>query len=81
MKKIKKTLTALIAIILISTLGSFSPSTKPGVPLAIIVNKDNPVASMSAGEVKLYWLRKIKSRWPAINKNIRPVDRKTHCIE
>ena len=80
MKKIKKIFAVLIAVLFISVLGGFAPP-KATVPLAIIVNKENPVASLSAGEVKLYWLRKIKSRWPAINKNIRPVDHKTHCVE
>ncbi|MDQ2657831.1 MAG: hypothetical protein M3Y60_10455 [Bacteroidota bacterium] len=45
--------------------------------IAIIVNKENPVGQLSAGEAKLYWLRKIKKRWPVVNKNIKPVDRKT----
>ena len=45
--------------------------------VAIIVNNENPVGQLSAGEVKLYWLRKIKKRWPVVNKNIKPVDRKT----
>ena len=44
--------------------------------VAIIVNKENTVDKLSAGEVKLYWLRKIKKRWPDLNKNIKPVDRK-----
>jgi ABC-type phosphate transport system substrate-binding protein len=31
--------------------------------------------------VKLYYLRKIKKRWPQLNKNIRPADRKRKCAE
>lgn len=36
---------------------------------------------MTASEAKLYFTRKLKSRWPTINKNIRPVTRKTKCAE
>jgi ABC-type phosphate transport system substrate-binding protein len=49
--------------------------------IAIIVNKDNTVEQLTASEVKLYWLRKIKKRWPGINKNIKPADRKAKCPE
>jgi ABC-type phosphate transport system substrate-binding protein len=49
--------------------------------IVIITNKDNPVTVLTASEVKLYYLRKIKKRWPAINKNIRPADRKKRCAE
>lgn len=60
----------------------FKPDhTMAGTSLCIIINKDNPVNSLTAGEVKLYWLRKIKTRWPEINKNIHPVDRKQKCAE
>ncbi|MDX2304159.1 MAG: hypothetical protein NW226_15250 [Microscillaceae bacterium] len=41
----------------------------------VIVNNDNPVGQMNAGQAKLYYLRKVKKRWPVIEKNIRPVDR------
>ena len=44
--------------------------------LAIIVNANNTTSEMSKSEVKLIYLRKIKKRWPGINKNIIPVDRK-----
>lgn len=47
----------------------------------IIANKDNPITVLTASEVKLYYLRKIKKRWPGINKNIRPADRKKKCAE
>ena len=56
---------------------SFKTNNTTGANIAIIVNKDNPVATLTAGEAKLYWLRKIKKRWPEINKNIRPADYKT----
>ena len=49
--------------------------------ITIIVNKDNPIGNMDAGQVKLYWLRKVKKRWPEINKNIKPADRKFKCSE
>jgi ABC-type phosphate transport system substrate-binding protein len=45
--------------------------------IAVIVNKENTVDKLTSGEVKLYWLRKIKKRWPDLNKNIKPADRKT----
>jgi len=53
----------------------------PGGTIAIIVNKANPVSELSASEVKLYYLRRIKKRWPVINKNIRPADFKKPCEE
>ncbi len=42
----------------------------------VIINPKNPVKSMTKSEVKLTYLRKINKRWPGINKNIVPVDRK-----
>lgn len=42
--------------------------------IVIIVNSDNPVEEMTAGKAKLYYLRKVKKRWPEIEKNIKPVD-------
>jgi len=49
--------------------------------IAVIVNKGNPVVTLSASEVKLYYLRRIKKRWPEIDKNIRPADQKKQCEE
>lgn len=66
-----KKLIILIPVLFI-VLTAFAPSTE----LAIIVNKENTVEKLTVGEVKLYWLRKIKKRWPDLNKNIKPVDRK-----
>lgn len=66
-----KKLIVLIPVLFI-VLTAFAPSTE----LAIIVNKENTVEKLTVGEVKLYWLRKIKKRWPDLNKNIKPVDRK-----
>ena len=59
-------------------LTAFAPASTD---IAIIVNKENTVDELSLGEAKLYWLRKIKKRWPGINKNIKPADRKTLCSE
>lgn len=49
--------------------------------ISVIVNMDNPVTKLTRDEVKLYYLRKIKKRWPELNKNIRPADRKKPCAE
>lgn len=45
----------------------------------VILNADNPVATMTASQVKLTYLRKINKRWKEINKNIVPLDRKADC--
>lgn len=45
--------------------------------LVIIINASNPVAVMTASQVKLTYLRKINKRWKEINKNIVPIDRKS----
>jgi ABC-type phosphate transport system substrate-binding protein len=67
-------ITLILAVVFAITMTAFAPV---GPELAIIVNKENPVEKLTTGEVKLYWLRKIKKRWPDLNKNIKPVDRKT----
>ncbi|MCB0489019.1 MAG: hypothetical protein R2820_15700 [Cyclobacteriaceae bacterium] len=59
-------------------LAAFRPA---GTEIAVIINKENVVDKLTEGEVKLYWLRKIKKRWPDINKNIKPADRKSKCEE
>jgi hypothetical protein len=63
-----------LAPVLVMLLTAFTPAPTE---IAIIVNKENTVDKLSSGEVKLYWLRKIKKRWPDLNKNIKPADRKT----
>lgn len=68
----------LAAFLSIMTLTAFAPAATE---LAVVVSKENPVDKLTAGEVKLYWLRKIKKRWPELNKNIKPVDRKTKSAE
>jgi ABC-type phosphate transport system substrate-binding protein len=47
----------------------------------VIVNKGNPIAALTLGQAKLYFTRKLKSRWPDINKSIRPITRKAACAE
>lgn len=73
MKKILMLLPMLFVLLV-----AFAPASSD---IAIIVNKENTTDKLSAGEVKLYWLRKIKKRWPDINKNIKPADRKSSCGE
>jgi ABC-type phosphate transport system substrate-binding protein len=70
--------TFILAVLLFVTLTAFAPAATE---VAIIISKENPVEKLTAGEVKLYWLRKIKKRWPELNKNIKPVDRKTKNAE
>lgn len=70
--------TFILAVLLFITLTAFAPAATE---VAIIINKENPVEKLTAGEAKLYWLRKIKKRWPELNKNIKPVDRKTKNAE
>ncbi len=60
-------------------LTAFAPAAGP--ELAVVINKDNPVDKLTAGEVKLFWLRKIKKRWRISIKNIKPADRKTKTAE
>jgi ABC-type phosphate transport system substrate-binding protein len=76
----KLLLTGLIAINAMVMASFVDAPPAPG-DFAVIVNKDNPIASLSAGEAKLYFLRKLKNRWPGINKNIRPATRKAKCAE
>lgn len=67
-----------VLILLSVTLTSFAPASSE---IVVIVNKENPVEKLTIAEAKLYWLRKIKKRWPEINKNIKPADRKSRCGE
>ena len=67
--------TLLIATILITA--SFAPNTHSGNgEMAVIINAENPVTTMTNSQVKLIYLRKINKRWKELNKNIVPVDRK-----
>lgn len=74
----KKYSIALLLFISITLFPAFTPVQDS---IVVIVNNENPIASLTASEAKLFYLRKLKSRWPGINKNIRPVDRKTKCSE
>lgn len=68
----------IIGALLFISLTGFAPASSE---IAIIVNKDNTAEKLTAGEVKLYWLRKVKKRWPDLNKNIKPADRKAKSPE
>lgn len=74
----KKYSIVLLLFISITLFPAFTPVQDS---IVVIVNNENPIASLTASEAKLFYLRKLKSRWPGINKNIRPVDRKTKCSE
>ncbi len=76
--------TSLLSIICLTAFLFVSLDAKHGAAtesIVIIVNKGNPVTTLSASEVKLYYLRRIKKRWPEINKNIRPADQKKQSEE
>jgi ABC-type phosphate transport system substrate-binding protein len=78
MKHIKILLiTVLIAWINIASINPSEKNSAPLSELAIIVNAENPVTTMTASQVKLTYLRKINKRWKELNKNIMPVDRKS----
>lgn len=76
MKKLFNFSSIVLTVLLLSSFVS-----PPVGDIAVIVNKENTLSALSAGEAKLYYLRKLKSRWPGINKGIRPADRKTKCAE
>ena len=80
-KIMKKQSILILLFITFTGLSGFRNHKPESVNIIVIVNKDNPVTKLTAGEVKLYWLRKIKKRWPELNKNIKPVDRKSACPE
>jgi ABC-type phosphate transport system substrate-binding protein len=77
----KKYTFVLLAFLLVMLLTSFEEPAPALESIVVIVHKDNPVGTLNAGEVKLYYTRKIKKRWPELNKNIRPADRKNKCPE
>jgi ABC-type phosphate transport system substrate-binding protein len=84
LKTMKKYLTMLLACLSAGVFSGLCPIEKvthPDGGIVVIVSKENPIGNLSAGEVKMYYLRKIKKRWPELNKNIRPVDRKSKCAE
>ncbi len=67
----------ILLVCLVGILCSFKLYNYSSSSIVVIVNKENPVTTLSVSETKLYWLRKIKKRWPDINKNIRPADYKS----
>lgn len=76
MKQLSYLIFILSTIVFLSSFNSPPPGDT-----VVIVNKENTISALSAGEAKLYYLRKLKSRWPGINKGIRPADRKSKCAE
>lgn len=62
-------------------LGSARNYSPQGYSLDNIIKQDNPIEKLTASEVKLYFARKIKQRWPSFEKNIHPATRKTKCVE
>lgn len=72
----KKNLTQVLVLIFCMGLVGFAPIAKEEQTnsIVIIVNNENPIGDMSKGQVKLYYLRKIKKRWPATNLGIKPVE-------
>ena len=76
----KKSLILSLMVMAITFLSFSVPIAPPG-DYVVIVNKENPIATLSAGEAKLYFLRTLKNRWPGINKNIRLATRKSKCAE
>ena len=71
-----KKLILFVPILLLAMI--FQSFISGGSDILVIVNKDNPISEISAGEAKLLWLRKVKKRWPEINKNIRPAGYKAN---
>ncbi|UXE67448.1 MAG: hypothetical protein KA713_02240 [Chryseotalea sp. WA131a] len=62
MKKLLVLFCILPSVLLLSSFNTPSASD-----FAIIINKENTLTTLSAGEAKLYYLQKLKSRWPGIN--------------
>jgi ABC-type phosphate transport system substrate-binding protein len=79
--KIYKKLLILLLVVVTINLNSAYTTKNTAAEIIVIVNKENPVESLTASEAKLYYLRKLKKRWPVINKNILPADRKKKCPE
>ena len=71
----------LFSVALVVLLSGFTSPAPVNNTIAIIVNASNPIEKMTPTVVRIYWLRTGKKRWPGINKNIKPVNRKTKCKE
>jgi ABC-type phosphate transport system substrate-binding protein len=71
----------ILLICIVANINSGYTTRNAGIEIAVIVNKENPIQTLTVSEAKLYYLRKLKKRWPRINKNIMPADRKKKCSE
>jgi len=65
----------IIIILLLAGFFSSSSVKAQNEEIVIIVNNENPVTDLTISQTKLYFLKKIKLRWPENNQSIKPVDR------
>ena len=70
---ISRIVLVLFVLSLVPTMSFMSPGDDT---IVVIVNEANPVAAMTASQVKMIYTRKISRRWKELNKNVLPVDRK-----
>ncbi|MEK6614694.1 MAG: hypothetical protein AABZ32_01070, partial [Bacteroidota bacterium] len=61
MKKILSVIAISIVLLMVSNSFTTISSSMAGTEIAVIINNGNPISTLSAGEAKLYFLRKIKS--------------------
>lgn len=66
-----KTVIIVIATVILGALGTEASAQEK---MVVIVNNNNPVPTLTASQVKLYYLRRLKRLWPTTNKPIKPVD-------
>ncbi|NJM24837.1 MAG: hypothetical protein HC859_04265, partial [Bacteroidia bacterium] len=66
-----KTIIVIVATIVLGVLGMDAQAQDK---MVVIVNNNNPVPTLTASQVKLYYLRRLKRLWPTTNKPIKPVD-------
>ncbi len=76
----------LIAVLVIWSVFGFKTNISKVTSVAVIISSDNPFAfddnpTLSVSDVKSYFLRKPKRRWPQTNNIILPVDRIKFCPE
>ncbi len=62
----------LFAFLLVGAIATANSQDK-----VVIINKKNPMSQMTGVQVKLYYTRKLKRRWPQTNAVIKPVNFKT----
>lgn len=71
----KKILGVLISFFLASLMSGITDTVNAqDGPIVVIVNQENPINDLSVQEVKNYYTRKTKSRWPKTNTPIYPID-------